>query len=105
MNCYMFQLTISPGAHDRLRQLNKEYGPLLATVAGRIDGLRGIEKWVLGDTYVERIDFDGEFADFARQLSADKEVRQFLRSVDGCFTQSLKEMTDRAMSCLQTLPG
>lgn len=105
MTCYMFQLTIAPGAHDRLRQLNEEYGPLLATVTGGIDSLRGIEKWVLGDTYVERIDFDGEFADFARQLSADKEVRQFLRSVDECFTQSLKEMTDRAMSCLQTLPG
>jgi len=105
MTCYMFQLTIAPGAHDRLRQLNEEYGPRLATVAGGIDGLRGIEKWVLGDTYVERIDFDGEFADFARQLSADQEVRQFLRSVDGCFTQSLKEMTDRAMGCLQTLPG
>jgi hypothetical protein len=105
MTCYMFQLTISSGAHGRLRQLNEEYGPILAKVAGAIDGLRGIEKWVLGDTYVERIDFDGEFADFARQLSADKEVRQFLRSVDGCFTQSLKEMTDRAMTCLQALPG
>lgn len=105
MTCYMFQLTISPGARDRLRQLNEEYGPLLATVASGIEGLRGIEKWVLGDTYVERIDFDGEFADFARQLSADKEVRQFLRSVDGCFTQSLKEMTGRAMSRLQALPG
>ncbi len=105
MTCYMFQLTIAPGAHDRLRQLNEEYGPLLAKVASGIGGLHGIEKWVLGDTYVERIDFDGEFADFARQLSADKGVRQFLRSVDGCFTQSLEEMTDRAMSCLQTLPG
>lgn len=105
MTCYMFQLTVSPGAHDRLRQLNEEYGALLAKIAGGIEGLRGIEKWVLGDTYVERIDFDGEFADFARQFSADKEARQFLRSVDGCFTESLKEMTDRAMSCLQALPG
>lgn len=105
MTCYMFQLTISPGAHGRLRQLNEEYGPLLAKVASGIEGLHGIEKWMLGDTYVERIDFDGEFADFARQLSADKEVRQFLRSVDGCFTQSLKDMTSRAMSRLQALPG
>ncbi len=105
MTCYMFQLTVSPGAQDRLRQLNEEYGPLLAKVAAGIEGLHGIEKWLLGDTYVERIDFDGEFADFARQLSADKQVRQFLRSVDGCFVESLKEMTDRAMSCLQALPA
>jgi hypothetical protein len=101
----MFQLTISPGTHEQLRRLNEEYGPLLAKVAGGIEGLRGIEKWMLGDTYVERINFDGEFADFARQFSADIQVRQFLRSVDACFTESLKEMTDRAMSCLQALPG
>jgi hypothetical protein len=105
MTCYMFQLTVAAGAQEQLRRLNQEYGPLLAKVAGGIEGLRGIEKWLLGDTYVERIDFDGEFADFARQFSADQEVRQFLRSVDACFTESLKEMAGRAMSCLQSLPG
>jgi len=54
---------------------------------------------------VEVIDFDGAFADFAAQLTADQEVRQFLRSVNGCFVQSLRDMAQREMSCIQALPG
>ena len=68
-----------------------------------VEGLHRIEKWLLGPTYVERVDYDGDFADFARQFTAEKEIRQFLRSVDDCFVESLKEMTASAMSPLQQL--
>ncbi|HUZ34943.1 MAG TPA: hypothetical protein VMV17_01280 [Streptosporangiaceae bacterium] len=104
MTCYMFQLTVQPGQHSRLRELNEQYEPVLARVAAGIHGLNSIEKWLLGAVYIERVDFDGEFADFAKQLTADKEVRQFLRSVGECFAESLREMPARGMSCLQALP-
>lgn len=103
MTCYMFQLTVAEGQLGRLRELNEQYEPVLARVAAGIEGLHRIEKWLLGQTYVERVDYDGDFADFARQLTAEKEIRQFLRSVDGCFAESLKEMTATAMSPLQQL--
>jgi hypothetical protein len=103
MTCYMFQLTVAEGQLGRLRELNEQYEPVMAKVAAGIDGLHRIEKWLLGQTYVERIDYDGDFADFARQFTAEREIRQFLRSVDGCFVESLKEMTARAMVPLQQL--
>jgi hypothetical protein len=103
MTCYMFQLTVAPGQLGRLKELNEQYEPVMAEVTAGIDGLNRIEKWLLGDTYVERVDFDGDFTDFARQFTADAEIRQFLRSVDGCFTESLKQMSARRMSPLQTL--
>jgi hypothetical protein len=103
MTCFMFQLTVEPGQLGRLRELNEQYEPVMARVTAGIDGLNRIEKWLFGDIYVERVDFDGDFADFARQFTADPEIRQFLRSVDGCFTESLKQMPARQMSPLQTL--
>lgn len=105
MTCYMFQLSVQAGKLDRLRQLNEEYQAVLDRAAAAIPGLHGIEKWLLGQVYVERVDFDGEFADFARQLTADKDVRQFLRSVGECFVEPLRDMAVREMSCLQALPG
>jgi hypothetical protein len=103
MTCFMFQLTVQPGQLGRLRELNEQYEPVMAKVTAGIAGLNRIEKWLFGDTYVERVDFDGDFADFARQFTADPEIRQFLRSVDGCFTESLKQMSACQMSPLQTL--
>jgi hypothetical protein len=101
----MFQLTVKAGQLDRLRRLNEQYEPVMAKAAASIEGLNGIEKWLLGNTYVERIDFDGDFTDFAAQFGSDKEIRQFLRSVNECFVQSLGDMPDRQMSCLQALPS
>ena len=103
MTSYMFQLTAAEGQLGRLIELNEQYEPVMARVAAGIEGLHRIEKWLLGPTYVERVDYDGDFADFARQFTAEKEIRQFLRSVDGCFVESLKEMTASAMSPLQQL--
>jgi hypothetical protein len=102
---YVFHMQVADGATDRLRELNAEYADALSRAASGIAGLRSIEKYLLGDEYVELIDFDGEFADFSTQLTADKEVRQFLRSVNECFVQSLRDMPDRAMATIQSLPG
>jgi hypothetical protein len=90
---------------EKLQQLNEQYGAALARAAGGIAGLEAIEKYLLGGTYAELIDFDGDFADFARQFAADPEVRQFLREVDACFVQSLRELAGREMSLLQSLSG
>ncbi len=103
MTCYMFQLTVAEGQLGRLTELNEQYKPVMARVAAGIEGLHRIEKWLLGACYVECVDYDGDFADFARQFTAEKEIRQFLRSVDGCFVESLKEMTASAMTPLQRL--
>lgn len=101
---YTFHLQVADGQLARLRELNEQYDDALRSAAKGISGLRGIHKYVLGDHYVEQVDYDGDFGDFSRQLTADKEVRQFLRSVDGCFVQSLRDMPDQEMACLQTLP-
>lgn len=99
----MFQLTVQPGKFARLRQLNDEYETALVRACDRIPGLHSIEKWLFEDVYVERIEFDGEFSDFTAQLTADRDIRQFLRSVSECFTQPLTAMDARQMSCLQEL--
>lgn len=100
---YVFILQVKDA--DRLRQLNERYQPALARAAAGIPGLAGIEKYLLGDQYVELIDLEGSFADFARQLAADPEVRQFLREVDACFVQSLRDLPSRQLSLLQSVPG
>jgi hypothetical protein len=101
---YVFHLTVRDGRLDRLRELNDTYDDVLRRAAAGVPGLGGIEKYLLGDEYVEQIDYDGEFADFATQFGADPEVRQFLRSVNECFEQPLKQMPEREMARLQTLP-
>ncbi|HLI41560.1 MAG TPA: hypothetical protein VKV35_07940 [Streptosporangiaceae bacterium] len=102
---YVFHLQVADGQARRLRELNEQYSEALRRVTGTIPGLRGIGKYLLGDQYVEVVDFDGAFADFAAQLAADQEVRQFLRSVSGCFVQSLRDMAQREMPCLQAFPA
>jgi hypothetical protein len=102
---YVFHMQVADGATDRLRELNEQYDDVLRRASENIPGLRSIEKYLLGEEYVELIDFDGEFADFSTQLTADKEVRQFLRSVNECFVQSLRDMPERAMSTIQSLHG
>ena len=102
---YVFHMQVADGQAQRLQELNEQYGEALRRATKAIPGLGGIEKYLLGDQYVEVIDFDGAFADFSAQLTADQEVRQFLRSVNGCFVQSLRDMADREMSCIQALPG
>ncbi len=103
MTAYLFHLTVRPGQHQRLRQLNDQYADAMTSVTSGIVGLGGIEKYVLGDDYVERVDFDGDFTDFAKQFTADREIRQFLRQVDECFVESLRDMADQQMSCVQNL--
>lgn len=105
MTAYLFHLTVRPGQHQRLRELNDQYAAVMATVSGGIAGLAGIEKYLRGSDYVERVDFDGDFAEFAKQFTADREIRQFLRQVDECFVESLRDMTDQQMSCVQNLPS
>lgn len=100
---YVFILQVKDA--ERLRQLNERYQPALARAAAGIPGLAGIEKYLLGDQYVELIDLEGSFTDFARQLAADPEVRQFLREVDACFVQSLRDLPSRRLSLLQSVPG
>jgi hypothetical protein len=100
---YVFLLQVKDA--DRLRQLNELYQPALARAAAGIPGLIGIEKYLIGDQYVELIDLEGDFAGFARQLAADPEVRQFLREADACFLQSLRELPSRRLSLLQSLSG
>jgi hypothetical protein len=102
---YVFHMQVADGQAERLRELNERYGEALRRAAEAIPGLSGIEKYLLGEQYVEVVDFDGAFADFSAQLTADTEVRQFLRSVNGCFVQSLREMAERQMPCIQALPG
>jgi hypothetical protein len=102
---YVFHMQVADGRADRLRELNEQYGEVLRRVTKTIPGLRGIEKYLLDGEYVEVVDFDGAFSDFATRLTADKEVRQFLRSVDECFVQSLRNMTEREMRRIQALPG
>lgn len=101
MPAYVFHLTVRDGQHERLRELNDQYAGALARVGRGIVGLGGIEKYLLGDDYVERVDYDGEFAEFAKQLGADREVREFLREVNSCFVQSLRDMPQRQMTCIQ----
>lgn len=101
---YTFHLQVANGQSDRLRELNEQYADVLRRATQQIARLHGITKYVLGEHYVEQIDFDGEFGEFSQQLTADREVRQFLRSVDECFVQSLRDMPNLEMACLQTLP-
>jgi hypothetical protein len=100
---HVFHLEVKPDKQDRLRELNERYGGALERVAGGIDGFGGVQKYVLGDQYVELVDYDGEFGDFGRQLAADPEVREFLRAVNECFVQPLREMDARRMELLQNL--
>ncbi len=101
---YVFHMQVRDGQRERLHQLNEQYADVLRRATKDIAGLHTIEKYLLDDQYVEQIDFDGDFADFSQQLTADRDVRQFLRSIDECFVQSLREMPTREMSCIQTLP-
>ena len=100
---HVFTLQVTDAG--RLRQLNEQYRPALARAAAGIPGLIGIEKYLLGDQYVEVIELTGSFGDFARQLAADPEVREFLRAVGACFAQSLRDLPAREMSLLQSVPG
>jgi len=102
---YVFHMQVADGQAERLRELNEQYGEVLRRATKAIPGLRGIEKYLLGEQYVEVVDFDGAFADFSVQLTADKQVRQFLRSVNECFVQSLRDMAEREMPCIQALSG
>ncbi|HVD02539.1 MAG TPA: hypothetical protein VNF75_00095 [Candidatus Dormibacteraeota bacterium] len=101
---YVFQMQLRKGELDRLLQLNEEYADVLKRACKAIVGLHRVEKYVFEDQYVELIDFDGEFEGFSHQLTADPEVRQFLRSVNSCFVHPLSAMTSREMACIQTLP-
>lgn len=101
---YVFHMQVRSGELERLRELNEQYADVLRRATKDIAGLHTIEKYLLDDQYVEQIDFDGDFADFAQQLTADRDVREFLRRIDACFVQSLREMRTREMSCIQTLP-
>ncbi len=100
---HVFALDIAPGKADLLAALNGRYQDALQRVAAGIDGLRSIQKYVLGDRYIEIIDLDGDFTSFATQLAADPEVRQFLREVGACFTQSLRHLIDQRMTPLQVI--
>lgn len=100
---YVFHMEVKPDRHERLRELNEQYEPALQRAAGALEGFGGVEKYVLGDQYIELVDFDGEFGDFGKQLAADPEVREFLRAVGDCFEQSLRGMGDRRMTLLQSL--
>lgn len=102
---YVFHMQIADGQAGRLRELNEQYADVMRRATAGIPGLHAIEKYVLSDEYIELVDYDGDFADFSKQLTADRDVRQFLRSVDECFVQSLREMPDREMPCMQRLPG
>jgi hypothetical protein len=103
VTAYLFHLTVRPGQHQRLRELNDQYAGVMAAVGHDIAGLGGIEKYLLGDDYVERVEYDGDFAEFAKQFTAEREIRQFLRQVDDCFVESLQDMADQQMSCVQNL--
>ena len=103
MERYVFHMQIQDGQHEQLQRLNAEYEPALSRAASAIPGLGGIHKFVLGDEYVEMVDYDGPFEDFGRQLASDPEVREFLRAVDGCFVQSLRDMGERRMERVQSL--
>lgn len=101
---YVFHLEVRDGHADRLREINDRYAEVLRTASANIEGLRGIEKYLFGDQYVELIDYAGEFAEFAKQLGADPQARQFMREVNDCFTTPLKTMTERQMTVIQTIP-
>jgi len=103
MTRHVFHMQVKPDRHERLRELNEQYDEALRRTASSIDGFGGVEKYVLGDEYIELIDFDGDFGDFGKQLAADPEVRQFLREVGDCFEQSLRDMGGRRMELLQSL--
>jgi hypothetical protein len=102
---YVFHMEIQRGQHDELRRLNDRYEPALARAAGGLPGFGGFEKYVLGDQYVEVIDYDGPFEEFGRGIAADPEARDFLRAVGACFMQSLREMGERRMTCIQHVRG
>lgn len=101
MTRYVFQLEVREGSQQRLRELNDRYEPALRRATGAIEGFGGLEKYILGDRYVELIDLEGDFGEFGRQLAADPEVREFLRSVNDCFVQPLREMGERRMDLVQ----
>ena len=100
---YVFQMQVRNGEKERLLRLNEEYADVLNRAGKAIVGLHRVEKYLFEDQYVDLIDFDGEFEEFSHQLTADPDVRQFLRSVNSCFVHSLSEMTSREMACIQTL--
>jgi hypothetical protein len=100
---HVFHLEVKPDKHERLRELNEQYGDALQRVAGGIEGFGGVEKYMLGDDYIELVDYDGDFGDFGKQLASDPEVREFLRAVNDCFEQPLREMGGRQMQELQRL--
>ena len=100
---YVFHLQVKPGRHERLRELNEQYGEALRRAASGIEGCDGIEKYVLGDEYVEVVHYDGDFGEFGKQMAADPEVREFLRAVGDCFEGGLRVMGERRMDLLQEL--
>lgn len=101
MTRYVFHLDVREGSEQRLRELNERYDAALRRAASAIDGFGGLEKYVLGDRYVELIDLEGDFGEFGRRLAADPEVREFLRAVGDCFVQPLREMGERRMDLVQ----
>ena len=100
---YVFHMKVREGSHDELRELNQEYGPALEQATREIPGFRGIVKYVVGDDYVEVVDCDESFEEFGQRLASNPEVREFLRAVGGCFEQSLREMGERRMDCIQRI--
>jgi hypothetical protein len=100
---HVFHMEVKPDRRERLRELNERYDDALRATANGIEGFGGVEKYLLGDEYVELVDFDGDFGDFGRQLAADPEVREFLRAVGDCFEQSLRDMGERRMEPIQNI--
>lgn len=104
MGRYVFHMKIQDGQHDELRRLNDRYESALARAAGGLPGFGGFEKYVLGDEYVEVIDYDGPFEEFGQGIASDPEAREFLRAVGTCFVQSLRDMGERRMIPIQQVP-
>lgn len=100
---YVFQMEIREGQGETLAEFVRDSEPQVRAASQAIEGFRSMDKFVLGDRYVEIIDVDGAFDDFGRQLSADPEVRQFLRQVWACFVQSPREMDACRMQLLQSI--
>ena len=92
---HAFHFEIKADRHERLRELNERYGD--------VEGFGGVEKYILGNEYIELVEFDGDVGEYGKQLAADPEVREFLRAVGDCFVQPLSEMGDRRMDPLQSV--
>ncbi len=113
MTSYVFEMTVRPDRLEDLRSINARYERALTRVATRMPALTRIEKYLDGVRYVELVEYDGEFADFSRQLGQDFKIKEFLRAVDGCFEGGLASMPSGALPALpggvltrfQSIPG